>query len=96
MKDTRFRKGEGGRPKGSRNKNATRTQLSKWVDENFAEFEKQMASLKGRAYCDIYVKTLCYVMPSYQSISMSLRNMSEDDLAYLISKLKEQQNEIES
>lgn len=91
----KFQPGNKGRPPGSKNRNAVRSRLSDYVGSKWFHFEEQMDTLKGKVYVENFIKLLPFVMPSYQAINFSLRNMSEDDLKYLIEKLKELNHESE-
>lgn len=84
-----FEKGNPGRPKGALNKNPVRSRLADYVGSKWQRFEDEMNKLEGKAYTENFIKLLPFVLPQYQSINFSLRSMSEDDLQYLISKLKE-------
>lgn len=85
----KFKPGNKGRPAGSKNKNVVRSRLSDYVGRKWDNFEAQMDTLKGRAYVENFIRLLPFVMPAYQSINFSLSNMSEDDLRFLIEKLKQ-------
>lgn len=89
MKDTKFKPGNTGRPKGAKNRALCRARIETYIESNWDKFQKELNSLKGRAYVENFLKMLPYVTPAYQSISFSLRNMSDDDLKYLIEKIKE-------
>jgi hypothetical protein len=86
----KFKPGNKGRPPGSKNKNAVRSKLSDYVGSKWPTFETQMNSLKGRAYVENFIRLLPFVMPSYQSISMSLSNLPEADIEFLIDHIKQQ------
>lgn len=86
----KFQPGNPGRKRGSKNRAATRRLLAEWVHNNWGRFEKEMATVKGKAFCELFIKILPFMMPSYQAISFSLSNMSEEDLQFLITKLREQ------
>lgn len=85
----KFTKGNPGKPKGAKNRNATRIELSQWIDKNFIRFNSEMSKVKGARFCELYIKAMEFVMPKYSAINFSLSNMSEQDLEFLISKLKE-------
>lgn len=89
----KFTKGNPGRKKGSKNKIATRTQLSEWIDNNFKRFNAEMAKAKGARFCEIYLKAMEFCMPRYSSINFSVQNLSDDELRFFIEKIKEQMNE---
>jgi len=84
----KFQKGNKGRSPGSKNKNVVRSKLSEYVDSKWDHFEKQMNGLTGKAYVENFVKLLPFVMPAYQSISMSLSNLSESDLEFLVDHIR--------
>lgn len=89
-----FQNGNSGRPKGSRNKSLTRGKISEILNDEstWTKFKTELKKLRGRAYCDTLVKLFEYDTPRFASINFSLSNMSEDDLSFLIEKLKEQMN----
>lgn len=89
---TQFKKGQGGRPKGATNRSITRARITQILSkpDNWDRFEKELFSMKGRAFVENYLKLLEFDTPRYQAISFSLSNMSEQDLEFLIAKLKEQ------
>lgn len=87
---TQFKPGNPGRRAGSKNKSIARMKLSEFVDNKWTKFETEMNGLKGRAYVENFIKLLPYIMPQYSAINFSLRNMSEDDLQFLIIKLREE------
>lgn len=89
----KFEKGNPGRTKGVKNKSIARSKLADYVDTKWSKFESEMDTLKGRAFIENFIRVLPFVMPQYSAISFSLRSMSEDDLKFLIEKLKEQNNE---
>lgn len=86
----KFQLGNPGKRKGAKNHAATRQMLADWVRNNWPRFEKEMKTVKGKSFCELFIKVLPFMMPAYQSISFSLTNMSESDLQFLIEKLKEQ------
>jgi hypothetical protein len=90
-----FKPGNGGRPKGSKNKSITRSRIAAILnDENtWTKFATELKKLRGRAYCDTLVKLFEYDTPRFSSINFSLSNMSEQDLEFLVSHLKQQMNE---
>ncbi len=88
----KFQKHNKGRPPGSKNKNVVRSRLSDYVGNKWDRFEKQMNGLTGRAYVENFIKLLPFVMPAYQSISMSLSNLPESDLEYLVNHLRQHMN----
>jgi len=47
-----------------------------------------MNSLTGRAYVENFIRLLPFVMPAYQSISLS--TLSEQDLEFLVNHIKQQ------
>ena len=92
----KFKKGNPGKPKGTQNKVITRTRIAGLIETNWQKFETELKSLKGKAYVEAFTKLLPFHMPTYSAINFSLRNLGEDDLQYLIEKLKEQFNEQET
>lgn len=95
MKDTKFKTGNPGRRPGSKNKSLTRGRiiaiLSK--EENWQRFEKELQAMKGRAYCEAFMRMWEFDTPKWSAISFSLSNMSEPDLQFLIDKIKNQVND---
>lgn len=89
---TQFKKGNKGRPKGATNKSLTRSQIISILSkpENWARFEKELFTMKGRAFVENFIKLWEFDTPKYSAINFSLSNMSESDLQLLIEKLKEQ------
>ena len=49
-----------------------------------------MNSLTGRAYVENFIRLLPFVIPAYQSISLSLSTLSEQDLEFLVNHIKQQ------
>jgi hypothetical protein len=86
----KFKTGNPGKKKGAKNRAATRRKLADWVENNWSRFDQEMKSVKGKSFCELFIKVLPFMMPAYQSINFSLSNMPETDLEFLIEKLKEQ------
>lgn len=63
--------------------------IQTFVDQNWGTFEIQLKALKGRAFVENFLKLMPYITPAYSSINFSLKNMSDEDLEYMIEKLKE-------
>jgi hypothetical protein len=95
-KKGQFTHGNPGKPKGAQNKIITRTRLGGLIENNWQKFETELKSLKGRAYVEAFTKLLPFHMPSYSAINFGLKNLGDDDLEYLLEKLKEQFNEQET
>lgn len=57
------------------------------------KFTNELQKLSGRAYVDALIKLFEYDTPKYQSIAMSLSNMSEQDLEFLVNHIKTQIHE---
>ena len=93
MKDTKFKRGNPGKPRGAKNRAATRKLLADWVHNNWDRFDTEMKTVKGKAFCELFIKVLPFMMPAYQSINFSLSNMPESDLEFLINHIKQQMNE---
>lgn len=85
----------GGRQKGTPNKvtAGTREALKNFLEAQRPEFEKAFIKLSPKEKVYAYTKLLPFITPQYSSINFSLSQMSEDDLQFLISKLKEQFHE---
>lgn len=94
----KFQKGNSGRPKGSRNKSLTRGKIAEILNDEstWLKFKVELKKLRGRAYCDTLVKLFEYDTPRYASVNFSLSNMSEHDLDFLMTKIREQVNDEES
>lgn len=86
-----FAPGNPGRPKGSQNKYATREHLRKILEDPAAweKYSRELMSLKGRAFTDQFSRLWEYDTPKFQSMHLSLANMPEADLRFLLTKLKE-------
>ena len=84
----KFQKGNPGKPKGAKSRSTTRAELGKWIDDNFARFQQEMQRVKGARFCELYIKSLEFVMPRYASVAMSLNQMSEQDLEFLINHIR--------
>jgi hypothetical protein len=89
---TQFKKGNQGRPKGATNKSITRSRIVSILSkpEHWQRFETELLSLKGRAFVENFIKLFDFDTPKYQAINFSLSNMSEQDLEFLISHIKQQ------
>lgn len=87
-----FQPGNSGRPKGSKNKSLTRTKIAEILNDaaTWARFTTELKKLRGRAYCDTLVKLFEYDTPRFSSINFSLSNMSEQDLEFLVSHIRQQ------
>jgi hypothetical protein len=91
-KNGQFAHGNPGKPKLAENKIITRTRMAKLVDNNWDTFEKELKSLKGRAYVESFTKILPFILPTYSAINFSIRNLSDDDLAFLLLQIKKEFN----
>lgn len=89
----------GGRQKGSKNKipgmNSIRSQLTNFVQNNaLPKLVKQFNRLKPKDQLMFLTKILPFTTATYQSISFNLRDLPEQDLEFVLQKLKEDaQNE---
>jgi len=88
----KFGQGNPGKPKGAKNKSMTRLRIAELIEDSWPKFLKELSTLRGKAYVEAITKLLPFHMPTYSAVNFNLRNMSEDDLQYLIEKLKEQNN----
>lgn len=96
-KDTRFKKGNPGKPKGAQNKvNKTlRTMIFDFLEDRWPHIEKDFRRLRPRDRVILFEKLLNYALPKYQNFS--LEGMSESDLerfeTYLLEKNGRRQTE---
>lgn len=87
----------GGRKAGVPNKvtASTRETLKQFLDDQRPEFEKAFKKLSPKEKVYAYTRLLPFITPAYQAINFSLRNMSEDDLKYIVDHLKDNLDEQE-
>ena len=90
----RFGKGNKGKPAGSKNKTMTRTRLAELIDNKWNNFEAELNTLKGKAFVEAFTKLLPFHLPQYSAINFSLKNMSDDDLQYLLIQIKQELKEL--
>ena len=92
-----FKPGNSGRKKGATNRSLTRSKIISILSkpENWERFETELFAMKGRAFVENFIKMWEYDSPKYSAINFSLSNMSQQDLTFLIDKIKEQVNEQE-
>lgn len=88
------RKRLGGRKKGVPNKitASIRDSLKKFMEDQRPEVEKAFKKLSPKEKVLAYARFLPYVTPSYQSISMDLNSMSEEDLEAFERRLRQKYN----
>lgn len=90
-------KGEktGGRQKGSVNKvtKKARDLISDIVNDNIDTFRTNMAKLKPKDFCDVYISLCKYVIPQLQSVSFddttSAKKTIEEKLSELADEVEE-------
>jgi hypothetical protein len=98
---TQFKTGNPGKPKGATNRSLTRSRIIQILakPDSWERFEKELFSLKGRHFVESFIKLLEFDTPRYSAISMSLSNLPESDLQYILDHIKTQlsneQNEID-
>jgi hypothetical protein len=88
-----FEPGNSGRPKGSGNKSPTRGFIRSILHDpaTWNKFKGELKKLKGRHYTDAITKMIDFDAPKYSSINFSIQNMNEEDLGYLIDRIREQE-----
>jgi hypothetical protein len=75
----KFQKGEGGRPKGKRNKVTTdlRQWITHFIDQNKEQIQQDWQALDPKDRIVMFEKLLKYVVPTLQSIENENHNKKE-------------------
>jgi len=92
-KNGQFALGNSGKPRLAENKIITRTKIAKLVDDHWDTFEKELKGLKGRQFVESFTRILPFIMPTYSAINFSIRNLTDDDLAFLLVQIKKEFND---
>ena len=94
-----FKKGEGGRPKGTPNKatGELRTWISNFIDSNRAQIQKDWKTLCPRDRIILFEKLLKYTLPTLQATTVTneFENLTEEQLDFIIESLKAKNNDKE-
>lgn len=87
----------GGRKAGTPNKvtASTRDALKRFIDSQQSEVERAFKKLQPKDKVFAYARLLPFVTPQYSAINFSLKNMSEEDLQFIIEHLKNNLDEQE-
>lgn len=92
-----FKKGEGGRPKGTPNKitGELREWISQFINENKDQIQKDFLSLDAKDRIQMFEKLLKYALPSLQSTTLTtdFERMTDAELDRIIDELKSQVSE---
>ena len=88
-KDTTFKKGEGGRPKGSKNRvtAAVRESLTLAVKNSIINIEEDLQAMKPKDRLNVITNLLKYIIPTLKASEMELKAGKGFDNADLISKI---------
>jgi hypothetical protein len=88
----------GGRQKGVPNKTTAsmRESLKIFLEAQRPEVEKAFKKLSPKEKVFAYTRLLPFVTPQYSSTNFSLKNMTDDDLEFVLQKIKEEVNDQET
>ena len=94
-----FQKGEGGRPKGSPNKNTN--ELREWINgflhENKGMIHQDFMSLEPKDRIMMFEKLLKYALPVLQAVQIESEfdSLTDAQLEHIIDQLKRSSNELD-
>jgi hypothetical protein len=90
-KEGQFKKGTGGRPKGSKNKvnHNLREMISKFLKDQWPQLLEDWGQLSPKQRVIMFEKLSGYVVPKYSSVNTNIDSMNDSELAKLAEVIRE-------